>query len=46
MCRVYCRYSWSQNKFNVTMLKTAMKEQVAREGTDTDLQLSRPQDKS
>ncbi|XP_046461906.1 cytochrome c oxidase assembly protein COX20, mitochondrial-like [Daphnia pulex] len=43
---VYCRYSWSQNKFNVTMLKTAMKEQVAREGTDTDLQLSRPQDKS
>nr|CAH0104698.1 unnamed protein product [Daphnia galeata] len=40
---VYCRYNWSQKKFHMTMLQTAMKEQVIREGTDTDLQLSQNQ---
>ncbi len=43
MSRVYCRYNWSQKKFHMTMLQTAMKEQVIREGTDTDLQLSQNQ---
>ncbi|XP_059350474.1 cytochrome c oxidase assembly protein COX20, mitochondrial-like [Daphnia carinata] len=43
---VYCRYRWSQKKFNMTMLQTAMKEH-GREGTENDLQVPRkPEEKS